>query len=85
MTAMSPIYVLYIKDIFSTNLRLDHNIDKILLKDLFNLPYDEIIVDFSSVSSISLDFANHYLLLKSKSKKLIHEVNIPLNLQKTFH
>lgn len=78
---MSIIYVLFIKDIISTNLTAKPDIDKILNEELFYLPYDEIIVDFSGVSLMSRDFANHYLLNRSKSTKVVHEVNVPLNLQ----
>ncbi|MGE0690706.1 MAG: hypothetical protein AB7O87_08930 [Candidatus Nitrosocosmicus sp.] len=81
MTAMSIIYVLFIKDIISTNLTTKLNTDKMLKENLFDLPYDEIIVDFSGVNSMSRDFTNYYLLNKSKSNKVFHEVNIPLNLQ----
>lgn len=85
MTAMSPIYVLNVKDILSTNLRPKHTIDKILEKGLFNLPYDEIIVDFSGVNSISPEFATQYLLCKSKTRKEVHEVNVPLNLREALY
>ncbi|MGD9533506.1 MAG: hypothetical protein AB7V56_07040 [Candidatus Nitrosocosmicus sp.] len=78
---MSIIYVLFIKDIISTNLTTKLNTDKMLKENLFDLPYDEIIVDFSGVNSMSRDFTNYYLLNKSKSNKVFHEVNIPLNLQ----
>ena len=81
---MSTIYVKFITDIFSADLMALPNIDEKLDKELFNLPYDEIIVDFSGVNTMSLDFANHYRLNKSKSKKIIHEVNIPLLHQNIF-
>lgn len=75
---MSTIYVKFITDIFSSDLVSTRDIDDKLDKELFNLPYDEIIVDFSHVNTMNLDFANHYRLNKSKSKNIIHEVNIPL-------
>jgi hypothetical protein len=46
---MSPTYVLYIKDLLPTNLRFENHTDKILEKELFSLPYGEIIIDFSEV------------------------------------
>lgn len=82
---MSVIYVIFIKDLLSPHLTLENDTNSLLEREIFNIRYDEIRVDFSNVKSMSLDFTNHYLLLKSKSKKLIHEVNIPLNLQKTFY
>jgi hypothetical protein len=84
MTAMSTIHVKFITDIFSPDLVSISNIDYQLDKELFNLPYDEIIVDFSGVNTIDVDFANHYRINKSKSNKVIHEVNIPLLNQNMF-
>ncbi|MGD9533287.1 MAG: hypothetical protein AB7V56_05905 [Candidatus Nitrosocosmicus sp.] len=52
---------------------------------MFSLPYEEIIVDFSEINSISHEFANHYLSNKSKSGKVVHEVNIPILLQNLFN
>ena len=49
-----------------------------------DIPYDEIIIDFSSVKSMSPNFANTYLEIKKGSNKLIHEVNVPLHLEKTL-
>jgi hypothetical protein len=84
MTTMPIIYVASIKDIFTSNLMTIPDIDNKLNKELFNKPYEEIIVDFSGIITISQDFANHYLLNKSKSEKTIHEVNLPLFLQNMF-
>jgi len=84
MTAMSIIYVIFIKDIFSTNLITIPDIKDKLDKEIFNLPYGEIVVNFSGVNTIDLDFVNYYLSNKSKSGKVIHEVNLPLWLQNVF-
>ena len=81
---MSIIYVVFIKDIFSSNLVAIPNIDNKLDKEVFNLHYEEIIVDFSGVYTMSSDFANHYLSNKSKSGKTIHEVNVPPSFQNLF-
>ena len=48
----------------------------IMEREIFNIPYDEICIDFSKIKSISPSFANQYLLQKSRSKKVINEVNI---------
>ena len=82
MTAIPIIYVIAIKDVFTSNLTTD--IDNKLEKELFDLPYEEIIVDFSGVSTISPDFANRYISNKSKREKTIHEVNIPIFIQNMF-
>lgn len=81
MTAMPIIYVICIRNIFASNLTTISGIDNKLDKEMFNLPYEEVIVDFSGIDSVSPEFANHHLLNKSKSGKMINEVNIPLRLQ----
>lgn len=60
-------------------------IDNKLNKEIFDLPYEEIIVDFSGVSMMNQDFASHYLLNRSKSEKIIHEVNVPPSFQDRFN
>lgn len=84
MAAMPIIYVICIRNIFASNLTTISGIDNVLDKEIFNLPYEEIIVDFSGIDSVSPEFANHYLSNKSKSGKMINEVNIPLRLQNLF-
>ncbi|HET6590321.1 MAG TPA: hypothetical protein VFG45_09170 [Candidatus Nitrosocosmicus sp.] len=82
---MSIIYVIRIRDIFASDLITTSGIDNKLDKELFSLPYEEIIVDFSEINSISHEFANYYLSNKSKSGKVVHEVNIPILLQNLFN
>jgi len=82
MTLIPIIYVVRIKDIFTSDLTTICGIDDKLNKELFNLPYKEIIADFSDVNSVSPDFVNHYLLNKSQSGKIVHEVNMPTSLQR---
>ncbi|MGD9533972.1 MAG: hypothetical protein AB7V56_09410 [Candidatus Nitrosocosmicus sp.] len=55
-----------------------------LEKELFNLPYDDIVVDFSDINLINQEFIVLYLLCKSNCSKEIREVNLPLELLKVF-
>lgn len=84
MTPMPIIYVIRIRDIFASNLTTISGIDNKLDKAIFNLPYGEIVVDFSDISMMSPEFVDHYLLNKFKSGKVIREVNMPQALQKMF-
>lgn len=81
MIAMSVLYVEYIKDLFSPTLTLRPGIIEELEKTILDIPYNEIIIDFSGVKSMSIEFAEEYLSIKHKSKKIINEVNIPLHLE----
>ena len=81
MIKMSFLYVEYIKDLFSYNLRLRPNTAKELEETIFGIPSDEIIFDFSGVKSMSIEFAKEYISIKYRSKKLISEVNTPLGLE----
>jgi hypothetical protein len=45
------------------------------------VPYDEIILDFSGVRSMSFEFAKEYLSVKNKSNKAVNEVNLSLELR----
>jgi hypothetical protein len=81
MAAMSVIYVTFIKDLLSPHLILQRDTDSLLEREISNTPYDEIRVDFSNVRTISPDFAKQYLLSKSRSEKLIKEVNISPDLE----
>jgi len=78
---MSVIYVIFIRDLLSPYLTLTPDTSSILERKIFNIPYDEIRVDFSHVESISRDFAQEYMSIKLRSKKLINEVNVPLDLE----
>ena len=81
MIAMSVIYVEYIRDLLSSTLTLRPDIIQELEKTILNIPYDEIIIDFSGVKSISIEFAKEYLSIKYRSKKVINEVNISLDVE----
>ena len=81
MIAMSVLYVEYIRDLFSSTLTLRPNIIEELEKTIMDIPYDEIIFDFSGVKSMSIEFAKEYLTIKHRSNKAINEVNLPLDLQ----
>jgi len=81
MIAMSVIYVEYIRDPFSSTLTMRPDTTKELEKTILDIPYDEIIIDFSGVKSMSIEFAKEYLSIKRRSKKVINEVNIPLDLE----
>lgn len=81
MIAMSVLYVEYIKDLFSSSLTLRSDTIKELEKTVLNIPYDEIVIDFSGVKSMDIEFAKEYLSIKHRSKKAINEVNIPLDVE----
>jgi hypothetical protein len=81
MTAMSVLYVEYMKDLFSSTLILKPETTKEFEKILIDIPYREIIFDFSGIRSMSKEFAKEYLSIKCRSKKIIHEVNVPLNVR----
>ena len=81
MVAMSVLYVEYIKDLFSPTLTLRPGIIEELEKTILDIPYNEIIIDFSGVKSMSIEFAKEYLSIKHESKKIINEVNMPLHLE----
>ena len=69
MAAMSVIYVIFIKDLLSTRLTLETDTSAILEREIFNIPYDEICIDFSNIKSLSPAFVNQYLLHKLEAKK----------------
>ena len=69
MAAMSVIYVIFIKDILSSRLTLETDTCAILEREIFNIPYDEICIDFSNIKSISPAFVNQYLLRNIEAKK----------------
>ena len=81
MAAMSVIYVIFIKDILSSRLTLETDTGAILEREIFNIPYDEICIDFSNIESLSPAFVNQYLLRKYRSEKMINEVNISPDLE----
>ena len=57
MIKMSVIYVEYITNLFSSTLILRSDTTKVLKKTMLEIPYDEIIFDFSGVKSMSTEFA----------------------------
>ncbi len=81
MAAMSVIYVIFIKDLLSTRLTLETDTSAILEREISNIPYDEICIDFSNIKTISPAFVNQYLLYKYRSEKMINEVNISPDLE----
>ena len=81
MNGMSVLYVEYIIDLFSSTLTLRPDTIKVLEKTILNIPFDEIVIDFSGVRSMSFEFAKEYLSIKNKSNKAINEVNLPLDLR----
>lgn len=74
--------LIMVKDIISKDLAL-RDTAQMLFSKCENIP-DDIIIDFSDVSSISRSFADEYLIQMEKSKKKIIEKNIPANIQKMF-
>lgn len=81
MIGLSVLYVEYMRDIFSTTLALRLDTHEELDKTIMEVPYDEIILDFSGVRSMSFEFAKEYLSVKNKSNKAINEVNLSLELR----
>jgi hypothetical protein len=81
MIGMSVLYVEYMKDIFSSTLALGPDTHKELGKMMMDVPYDEIVLDFSGIRSISFEFAKEYLTVKNKSNKSIYEVNLAFELR----
>ncbi len=81
MVAMSVIYVEYIMDLCSSTLTLKPDTIKELEKTILNIPYGEIVIDFSGIKSMSIEFAKEYLSIKHRTKKVINEVNIPIDLE----
>jgi hypothetical protein len=61
--------VIFIKDILSSRLTLETDTGAILEIEIFNIPYDEICIDFSNIKSISPAFVNQYLLRNIEAKK----------------
>jgi hypothetical protein len=80
MIGMSVVYVEYMKDIFSSTLTLGPRTHEELDKTITIVPYDEIILDFSGIRSMSFEFAKEYMSIKNNSNKSINEVNLPLDL-----
>jgi hypothetical protein len=56
MIAMSVIYVEFIWDLFSFTLTLRADTIIELEKTISNIPYDEVIIDFSGAKSMSIEF-----------------------------
>lgn len=81
---MPIVYVIFIMDIFTSDLIFRPKLFKVLERRISDIPYDNIIIDFSNVKSMTPNFAKKYKSLSKKNKKLIHEVNIPLQLEKKF-
>ena len=85
MTAMSVIYVIFIKDLHSTHLTLETDTNTIMEREIFKIPYDEVCIDFSNIESLSPAFVNQYSLCKSRSEKVINEVNISPDLEELMN
>ncbi|WP_148686291.1 hypothetical protein [Candidatus Nitrosocosmicus hydrocola] len=83
--ALSIVYVIFIKDILTSRLIVTPEVCKVLEEKISRVPYNEIIIDFSIVRSMSHDFVKKYISMKKgRSDKQIHEVNIPLHLEWTI-
>lgn len=80
MIGMSVLYVESMKDVFSSTLTLGPDTHEELDRTFMDVPYDEIILDFSGIKSMSFEFAKEYYSIKNKSNKTVNEVNLPLEL-----
>ena len=81
MTAMTVIHVVLIRDFISADLEIRKSAITFIEKELEDIPSDDIRIDFSDVKSITPEFARQYLTSKRRSKKEIHEVNLPLHVE----
>lgn len=81
MTAMTVIHVVSMRDFISTDLEIRKSAITFIEKELEDIPSDDIRIDFSNVKSITPEFAHQYLMSKRKSKKEIHEVNLPSHVE----
>jgi len=75
--------VIRVKDAISADLALRNNADS-FFDDIENSRYDEIVIDFAEVKSISRSFAHQYQIRKKASKKMIRETHVPEHVAKMF-
>lgn len=58
------------------------------VNDLFQIlnasKSSKIEIDFENVLSITRSFAHQYIIAKKQSEKIIHETNVPQNIQRMF-
>ena len=66
---------------FSKELALRKNADTFFLK-INKFDFESIVLDFSQIKYMSRSFAHQYCLNKQKSKKMIIEKNLPVNIKK---
>ena len=78
---MSVLYVEYINDLFSPTLTLRPGIIEELEKAILDITYNEIIIDFSGVKSMSIEFAEEYLSIKHEIRQSIARGNAWLKTQ----
>ena len=79
MIRMSVVYVEYMRDIYS-QLPWHWELDKTIM----DVPYNEIILNFSGIRSMIFEFAKEYLSGKNKCKKAVNEVNLSLKLRQVM-
>lgn len=72
-----------IDTVLSSDLALRNNANY-LFEKIESEHEPKIIVDFSNVRSISRSFADQYVRRKKESKKMITEMNVPVNIAKMF-
>lgn len=77
----SVFYVVSMKDSISTHLTIGKSAKSLYEKDIFNIPLEDIRLDFTNVKTISKTFALQYLLSKHQSKKQIIEINVPSHVE----
>lgn len=69
--------------LLSSDLALRDNANY-LFEKIESIREPEIVIDFSRVRSISRSFADQYVNRKRSSKKVVTEVNVPVNIAKMF-
>lgn len=73
-----------VNQILSQDLALRHNA-RVLFDRIESVQDDTVILDFKSVKTMTRSFAHEYLSKKSKSSKLIKEVNVSPNIRRMFN
>jgi len=76
-------YNIVISEELARNLVLRDNASE-LFNRIESLKQKHISIDFKGVQSMSRSFAHEYITRKNNSSKCINEINMPIELEKTF-
>ena len=75
--------MILLKQEISNNLALRSSAKR-LFEIINNQPNNEVEINFDEITSISRSFASEYVSNKNISTKSIHEIHVPLNVEKMF-